>query len=63
MNHLCKMNYTRTSKVLAVKKQVVQNKNTPSSINSSRVIYSNQRFSMFNNMHLENKGCGSCGKK
>ena len=63
MSNLWKMNFTFTSQPSSGAKKVTHIKTSKSLLSSSKYIYSNPQFSIFSNMYLENKGCGSCGRK
>ena len=60
--NLSMMNYTNSSVPTKHIPQLVK-KNTTNSFMSKRLMVSNKQFSLFSNLYLEGKSCGSCGKK
>jgi len=56
------MNYTNSSVPTKHIQQLVKT-NTTNSFMSKRLMVSNKQFSLFSNLYLEGKSCGSCGKK
>ncbi len=60
--NLSMMNYTNSSVPTKHIQQLVK-KNTTNSFMSKRLMVSNKQFSLFSNLYLEGKSCGSCGKK
>ena len=60
--NLSAMNYTNSSEPIKHVTSLVK-RPTSNNLISKRVMVSNKHFSLFSNLYLEGKSCGSCSKK